>query len=1253
MRILFRVLVIALFCLGIMLVYVSTTQRGLKLLWQNLQPLLPAGLSVESLGGRLTGPLTITGLQFSTDGFSLDLQHAELDWTPYRLLSGVLQVDRLTLEDVRYTPSEKAAPAAAEPVIMPERIVLPIAVNLEQLRVRNFTIDTASGSQPFMVTQGEAGLSYTDAALVFRHLSIHSTDLQIQGSGQLGTAGDYPLEALLDWRLSAAEHEEIQGRTALSGTLQRLSLKQTFNQAYPATGEFVLSGLLDKPSLEATVRVDGLALQTINADLPAISLMAEFQADGPLDALAVSGWLDIDSDTLPTLRANVSATLSTDSVKLEQLQLTSPAHQADVRVSGPVYFDIDGIGFDLHANWSRVRWPLNGTAQLESPSGQLHVKGSPNDYLVDSQLTLAVPGYTDANLSLQGSGNQDALQFSGLAIDTLRGHLQGTAMIAWRPRLETSIDVNGNSLDPGVIFAEWPGKLDVQLTSRAEFSSAGIVAQVPRFRVGGQLRDLPVQLETQGGYQKESFSIEELALVSGPSSLKLSGSVGPSLNLDWKLNSPDLNTLLPAASGRLAGEGSVSGTFAAPAGRATLSGSDLRYGNDQLSDIQLDAAVDITAATKSRIELKLGKGLIRGTTINNFNLQADGIPARHMVKLSADTSLVVGQVEALGNWEHNTWHFDLQKAKVGHADFATWTLDRSFHGQLGQDRVVMDPSCWHSNGAQLCLSGDLSSETRNGEVQLRNLPLAYFASLLPADVQAQGTLELDGNIKEKKGQPASTRLLLDSHALALVFPQEGNQPDVRIEASSATLNLHGGEDRIRLDGSILLDNGAKLLVDATISGTEQDFLNRALSANTNIEIPDIAFLGNFTPQISDAQGSLQGSVRITGNLQAPVLEGKLSTTDTRLTLDSPGITLEKIEMILQGQPDGDVALNLTAQSGDGKLTIKGESKLNSIPRTAYFRITGNDFQVMDTREAKISASPDLNLTVSENHLDIEGQIEIPNASIKPKKLPESSVTVSPDQIIVGDDDKTAAEKNYQVSSRVRFILGKQVRFDGFGLKGRITGNLFAKDQPGKPTTASGELAIQDGKYRAYGQNLDIRTGRLLFAGGPITQPGLDIEAVRRPSPGILVGVKARGSMRNPDFSLFSEPGMSQSDQLSWLVLGRPLESDASSQDRNSMNQAAIMLGLGGGLALTEEFGEKVGIDEISIESNPDDETNQASLLVGKYLSPKLFVSYGVGIFEPVSTLRLRYALSSKWKLVGESSALRSGADLFYVIELGK
>jgi translocation and assembly module TamB len=553
----------------------------------------------------------------------------------------------------------------------------------------------------------------------------------------------------------------------------------------------------------------------------------------------------------------------------------------------------------------------------------------------------------------------------------------------------------------------------------------------------------------------------------------------------------------------------------------------------------------------------------------------------------------------------------------------------------------------------LCLSAVFSPETRNGKVELRQLPLAYFAGLFPPGVEAQGELELDGEFNQQPGQPVLTSLRLDSRALALGFPAEGDRPDIRIQASNARLNLQGDKTGTRLDGVIELDNNAKLLLKAGVSGSEADFLDRALGGSARIEIPDIAFVDGFIPQISNAAGSLQGDVNIGGSLRAPVLQGSITSSASRLALEQPGITLEQVRLKVEGQPDGAIALDLSAQSGAGQVTIRGSGRLNATPPTATFRITGRDFQLMDTREANIIASPDLELKVAGKQLDVEGQIGIPNANIRPRKLPEGSVTVSPDQIIIRGDEVAAEAKGYQLSSRVRFVLGEQVRFDGFGLRGRITGDLLAKDRPGKPTTANGELAIHDGRYRAYGQNLDIRTGRLLFAGGPLTEPGLDVEAVRRPAPGILVGIRARGSMRKPDFRLFSEPVMSQSDQLSWLVLGRPLETETSSQDKHSMNQAAIMLGLGGGLALTEDYGEKLGIDEISIQTDSEHETNQASLLVGKYLSPKLFVSYGVGIFEPVSTLRFRYALGSKWRLVGESSALRSSTDLFYVIELGK
>jgi len=153
-------------------------------------------------------------------------------------------------------------------------------------------------------------------------------------------------------------------------------------------------------------------------------------------------------------------------------------------------------------------------------------------------------------------------------------------------------------------------------------------------------------------------------------------------------------------------------------------------------------------------------------------------------------------------------------------------------------------------------------------------------------------------------------------------------------------------------------------------------------------------------------------------------------------------------------------------------------------------------------------------------------------------------------------------------------------------------------------------------------------------------------------PDILVGVKVRGNLQKPLLSLFSEPSMPQTEQLSWLVLGRQLEGNTSDSEESALNNAALMLGLSGGETLGKELGEKIGIDEVSVSSEGGDATS-ASLLIGKYLTPELFVSYGVGLFEPVSTLRLRYTLTSHWYLVGEASALRSGSDLFYVIERGK
>ncbi|HBG51438.1 MAG TPA: hypothetical protein DDW89_06455, partial [Gammaproteobacteria bacterium] len=256
---------------------------------------------------------------------------------------------------------------------------------------------------------------------------------------------------------------------------------------------------------------------------------------------------------------------------------------------------------------------------------------------------------------------------------------------------------------------------------------------------------------------------------------------------------------------------------------------------------------------------------------------------------------------------------------------------------------------------------------------------------------------------------------------------------------------------------------------------------------------------------------------------------------------------------------------------------------------------------------------------------------------------EGTVRPSSDEIIVG----AAAEPEPETLAwnlDLRLILGDRVRFEGFGLKTDITGQLGLREGPGTLPVASGELVL-DGRYRAYGQDLTIERGRILYTGVPLDSPGLDLRASREFQEQ-TVGVEVRGLLQQPDVKVFSAPLLPQSDALAYLVLGRPLN-QASSDDSAAMNRAAAALGLAGGELLAQRIGGRLGVQDVEIRNSGDVATSELSF--GRYLTPRLYISYGVGVFNAVSTLRTRYELSRRWTLRTESG-VQSSIDAIYTLE---
>jgi translocation and assembly module TamB len=194
----------------------------------------------------------------------------------------------------------------------------------------------------------------------------------------------------------------------------------------------------------------------------------------------------------------------------------------------------------------------------------------------------------------------------------------------------------------------------------------------------------------------------------------------------------------------------------------------------------------------------------------------------------------------------------------------------------------------------------------------------------------------------------------------------------------------------------------------------------------------------------------------------------------------------------------------------------------------------------------------------------------------------------------------------------------------------------------------GELRVAEGRYEAYGQQLEINRGQLIFSNAPLDDPGLDIEARRRIET-VTVGLNVRGTLQEPRLTFFSDPSMPQTQIVSYLLVGKPLNASAAGEGEDLGGQSDTLALQGGGF-LASQLGRRLGIEEVGIENyiNSSGEANP-SLVLGKFLSPRLFISYGISLTESINTLKLRYTISDRWIFRTESGEAQS-ADLEYTIE---
>ncbi|MFW6093327.1 MAG: translocation/assembly module TamB domain-containing protein [Pseudomonadota bacterium] len=1256
------------------------TESGTRFALRQAQGFMPDGTRIGASSGRLADEVILHEVAVRTEAMDAAVDRLVLRWRPGELLRGELRVQALTADGVRYRARPEEPPPEEqpeEPLALPERLELPVNVVVEHLEITDVRAWTAPEQAPVIVHRVRAAAAFADSRLVVERLEVDGRELSAHAELRLTAAGHYPLDARARWRLQVPDYAPLRGTTRLGGSLTALQVRQDIAAPYNLRLAATVRDLLTPdatPALDAALEVRALQLQAASATLPEATVTLDAEADGPLTALAVAARGTLEEPEQGRFEARLRGRVEGDQVVVDTLEARQPQGPGALTGGGRVTLAPTPAA-DLALSWRDLRWPLAGDEPvLITPQGRITVDGSLDDYRFDADLEVqrgAVPPLA-LTLSARGSREAATADLQGRAAE---GRFEARVDAAWADDVSAALRVDAEGLDPAVLVEDWPGDIGAEVRANARIRDGRTSVVMERVRAQGRLREQPLSLVAEGHYRGggdagHDARIDALTVALGASELEASGRVGAITDVRWRLDSEDLSALAPGLAGRLSGSGSVAGTYPRLQGTARLDGDDLGYGEHRLGELRLRADVDLAGAERSAVELVARDGAVAGTSIEALTLDAGGTAAEHRVSValraepgSAELALAGAVADPWG--DRPAWRFRLTEAQLAPDVLEAWRLAADAEGYLDAERASLDRHCWHSSEARLCLEARRDDEGTRAAFELDELAFAYFAPMLPEGVELSGAASASATARLAPDGSPTARVVLATTAgeLAWPLPEAG---DAAAAAETAALGLAPSRLSLSVDGDaygaqadLVTEQGRLRLQAASEPAAAEAWSERPLSGRVAVDLPDLSFAGALLPEVEAVQGRVSGALDLGGTLGAPRLGGEVALRGGAAEVPRAGLTLSAVEVVLAGRGADGLGLEVRAESGGGRLGLTGTMSLPGDVPTADFRIDGEEFLVVANDEARIVASPDLALEADETRVDLGGVVRVDEARITPGARSPSAVTVSGDQVLVtpaAEEDAGPPLPGRPFHAEVRVVLGDDVTFSGFGLDAGFAGEVVVRQEPDTPVTASGAIDIVDGEYRAYGQGLVIERGRVYFAGGPVTEPALDVRAVRRPEEGIVVGADVQGTVQSPEFELFSEPPMSEQEQLSYLVLGRSLE-EAPGGDSSALAQAALSLGLRGGDFLAGNIGERLGVDALTVETGSEEagapsDPEEAVLVAGKYLSPKLYVSYGVGLFNPASVLKMRYDISRNWKFVTESGSESTGADLQFTVEGG-
>ncbi len=1225
------------------------TETGVNGLLALAKRVLPGQLSYHQVGGRLLGPLRVEQLRYEEGPLKVTLASGELDWDPTNLRDGVLNVAHLHFEglELQLPPGQKTA-SSTEPLTLPD-IQLPLAVVVADLQGRAIRILPAGG-EPIQVDAINLKARTEANALTIETLEVRSPLGEVRLNGRLNPTGAYPLRVQLAWQLPTPAYGTFNGQGEIQGELRgRLQLTQTITGAatLDLNGE-VLKPLDPQPAWSAKAKLDVADLKPFVPELAGKPLAVRLDAKGVLDRFEGQGEINATVPELGPATVRFTAAGDAHALKLDDLRLTAAGRPLALSAKGDVRFA--DLRFNVAGQWQSLLWPLTGPPQVESAKGDFTVAGAPKDYRFQLAADLQGPNVPKGRWTLNGQGSDQAVRDVKLAGQTLEGTIEGHVNAAWLPAVRWQTELSGAGLNPGAHWKDAPGKLNLRLKSDGELAGAALRANLLLEELAGTLSGQTVRGNADVAVQDQNLTIKTLKLSAGDARLEADGSLAQRWDLRWKLDAPQLKSLVSTLNGTIASTGTLSGPRDQPAVAANFTVQHLRQGDTQIQKLRGEANVDVGSASRSQLKVA-GEGLtLGGQNWKTFTLDGGGTPTAHDLKaelVGEPGRFLLALAGSLQTpsllWQGRITQLSAQDTAAG-----AWNLDRPAVVRASAKAASLDAACLSSAPTRVCLQGQWNqSGDFNGRVQLTNLAPERFKRWLPQGVNLATSVSGDAAASGKIGGALQGKLNLNIAPGSLSMEANGQPIRFTLNGGNLQLDTNGRT----ASGQARLDLAQTGQLQANLQA-QDPFGAARLSGKINAAITDLKVVSVFAPQLQDVSGQLRADVNVAGTVSKLALRGDIRLENAGASVPEAGIKLENLQFTAASDGQGPLRLSGSVRSDPGQLQLSGT--VDPLKPQLNLTVQGENFQALKTTDLQIQLSPDLNLEMTRQQARIDGTLTIPKAWLQPGGERPGAVKASDDVVIVNGPhgDAPPKAKGLEVFAKVRVILGNDVQVETPALKGKLKGSLLVEETPQLAPRGSGRIEVVAGNYRIYGEEIEIQRGQLLFSSSPLDNPGLDLRVARQSQSStaggdpITAGAQIRGTLKKPQLTLFSTPKMPDPDVLSYLVLGRAPQKGGSGGESALLFKAANAMGLGGG-ALTKSLGDAFGLDSLELGGAGGSDT---SLMMGKYLTPDLYVGYGVGLLNAVNTFNVKYRLNQRLMFESNSSAVGAGADLIYTIE---